>query len=447
MTLDGLVARVRSGDVRATARAISLVEDAHPRSEALLAALQADGPAVPWLVGVTGPPGAGKSTLVDALVTHLRGRGQRIGILAVDPSSPFSGGALLGDRIRMNRHALDPQVFVRSMATRGHLGGLARGTGDAARVLGAAGYDTVVIETVGVGQDEVDVMRTADVSLVVLVPGAGDDVQALKAGLMEIADIFIVNKADRDGADRLAASIDAMLSLQGDGPDAWRPPVLRTVATTGEGVPAVWEAVEQFRATAHARMGERRASRAAHELRGLLAERLVRAVEAAPVASGRLGFEAAVTAIRDGRLSPRAAATRLLEAPDLVVDHVGIAVADIAAAEAFFGGVLGLAIGQPEAVEAQGVQVRFVGHGGARLELLEPLAPDTPVGRFLDKRGPGLHHVALAVQDLDGLLHALAARGVRLIDSTPRTGAGGSRIAFVHPASTGGVLVEFKECK
>src|SRR5213592_340284 len=182
-----LAERVFTGDARATARA--------------------------YLIGVTGPPGAGKSTLVDRMTTGLRRAGQTVGIVAVDPTSPFSGGALLGDRVRMSAHFGDEGVFIRSMATRGHLGGLARATSDVALVLDAAGKDIVMIETVGVGQDEVDIVRTADISIVTLVPGAGDDVQALKAGIMEIADIFVVNKADRDGADRLAAAIEATLSL------------------------------------------------------------------------------------------------------------------------------------------------------------------------------------------------------------------------------------------
>src|SRR5213592_4972792 len=206
-----LAERVFTGDARATARA--------------------------YLIGVTGPPGAGKSTLVDRMTTELRRAGQTVGIVAVDPTSPFSGGALLGDRVRMSAHFGDEGVFIRSMATRGHLGGLARATSDVALVLDAAGKDVVIIETVGVGQDEVDIVRTADISIVVLVPGTGDEVQALKAGIMEIADIFVVNKADRDGADRLAQSVAAMLALQTFQPGDWQPPILKTEATTGTGVP------------------------------------------------------------------------------------------------------------------------------------------------------------------------------------------------------------------
>jgi len=208
-----LAERVIAGDPRAIARAISLIEDESTAGADLVRDLYPRTGRT-YLIGVTGPPGAGKSTLVDRMTGELRKAGQTVGIVAVDPTSPFSGGAILGDRVRMAAHFGDEGVFIRSMATRGHLGGLARATSDVALVLDAAGKDVVIIETVGVGQDEVDIVRTADVSIVVLVPGTGDEVQALKAGIMEIADIFVVNKSDRDGADRLAQSVAAMLALQ-----------------------------------------------------------------------------------------------------------------------------------------------------------------------------------------------------------------------------------------
>jgi len=273
-----LAERVLAGDARSIARAISLIEDEAPAGAVLIRDIYPrTGRA--YLIGVTGPPGAGKSTLVDRLTTELRRGGQTVGIIAVDPTSPFTGGAILGDRVRMGAHYGDEGVFIRSMATRGHLGGLARATSDVALVLDAAGKDVVIIETVGVGQDEVDIVRTADISIVVLVPGTGDEVQALKAGIMEIADIFVVNKADREGADRLAQSVSAMLSLQTFQPGDWRPPIQKTEATTGTGVAGLLEAVQQFRAHSAAARTSRQRVRQEFRLRDLLAHRFMQLVE------------------------------------------------------------------------------------------------------------------------------------------------------------------------
>jgi LAO/AO transport system kinase len=237
--------QIRSGDVRAVSRAITAIEDHDPQAEVLLQRIFSDT-GRSFVIGVTGAPGTGKSTLVDRLAAHYREQGNRVGIIAVDPTSPYTGGAILGDRIRMQGHASDPGIFIRSMATRGFLGGLARTTGDVVLVLDAAGNQFVLIETVGVGQDEVDIVRLADCTLVLLVPGMGDDVQNMKAGLMEIADIFVLNKSDREGVDRLEAELEAMLQLAPER-DGWKPAIVRTVATENKGVVELASAIAKYR--------------------------------------------------------------------------------------------------------------------------------------------------------------------------------------------------------
>jgi LAO/AO transport system kinase len=297
-----------AGDPRAIARAISLVEDETPDGAALIARIYPrTGRA--YLIGVTGPPGSGKSTLVDGLIGQIRRDGLRVGVIAVDPTSPFTGGAILGDRVRMNAHAGDAGVFIRSMATRGHLGGLARATSDAALVLDAAGKDVVIIETVGVGQDEVDIVRTADISIVVLVPGSGDDVQAIKAGIMEIADVFVVNKADREGADRVVQSIAANLSLQTFQPGEWRPPILKTEATSGTGVDALWAEIGRYREHSADKRTARQRARQEARLRDLLAHQFVQHVEAILPAGE---FQRLVDGIARRELDPYTAAADLM---------------------------------------------------------------------------------------------------------------------------------------
>lgn len=241
--VNNLVAQLRSGDVRALARAISIVENDSADASAILSAcFPLTGAAL--RIGLTGAPGSGKSTLVDQLAKHYRTQGETVGIVAVDPTSPFTGGAILGDRIRMQSHHADQGLYIRSMATRGFLGGLASATADVASVVEASGKTKLMIETVGVGQDEIDIVRLADVTVVVLVPGLGDDVQSIKAGVLEIADIFIVNKSDREGADRVEREIRAMQSLGGHG-EGWVPPVVRTIASTGEGIPTLLSAIQR----------------------------------------------------------------------------------------------------------------------------------------------------------------------------------------------------------
>ncbi|MEK6300106.1 MAG: methylmalonyl Co-A mutase-associated GTPase MeaB [Acidobacteriota bacterium] len=267
-----------TGDKLAIARAISAVEDARPESTELLKEIfPHTGKGL--IVGITGAPGAGKSTLVDKLASHYRAEGDTVGIIAVDPSSPFTGGAILGDRIRMQNMATDPGIFIRSMAARGHLGGLARATVDAVAILDAAGYDKLIIETVGVGQDEIDIVKTATVTVVVLVPGMGDDIQAIKAGIMEIGDVFAINKADREGVLRTERELESLLSIS-ERPDGWTPLIVKTVATEGKGLDELATAIAsyaEFVDTQSQPSNGRRASVAEHRIVELLRDRLLRA--------------------------------------------------------------------------------------------------------------------------------------------------------------------------
>lgn len=270
-----LVERIAAGDTRAVARAISKVEDVSDDAAQLMKKIfPLTGRGL--VIGITGAPGAGKSSLVDKLALHYRKLGERVGIVAVDPSSPFSGGAILGDRIRMQTLGLDSGVFIRSMATRGNLGGLARSTVDAVSILDAAGYAKIIIETVGVGQDEVEVVKAADISVVVLVPGMGDDIQAIKAGIMEIGDIFVINKADRDGVLSTEKELEALLSLAMRD-DLWEPPIVKTVATESKGIQELAVAIEKYRAFhSQAESGDgRRWAIARWRILELLRERLV----------------------------------------------------------------------------------------------------------------------------------------------------------------------------
>ncbi|MGH3372260.1 MAG: methylmalonyl Co-A mutase-associated GTPase MeaB [Nocardioidaceae bacterium] len=265
-----LVDRARSGDARAVARLISLVEDASPLLREVMAGL-APYTGNAQIVGITGSPGVGKSTSTSALVGALRKADKRVGVLAVDPSSPFSGGALLGDRIRMQDHALDKSVYIRSMASRGHLGGLAWTTPQALRVLDAAGCDVVLVETVGVGQSEVEIAGLADTTLVLLAPGMGDGVQAAKAGILEIGDVYVVNKADRDGAEQVRRELRTMISLADRPEGAWKPPIVLTVAQTGQGVDEVVEAIDEHRAwmESSGELERRRVRRARDEIEAI----------------------------------------------------------------------------------------------------------------------------------------------------------------------------------
>lgn len=456
---------VLAGDRRAIARAISAVENGEAAGIELLKRLFPRAGRAE-VIGITGSPGAGKSTLVEKLAGEYRRSGTRVGIIAVDPTSPFSGGAILGDRIRMQSLASDNGVYIRSMATRGHLGGLAPTTHDVVTILDAAGCEVVLIETVGVGQDEVEVARLADTTVLLLVPGMGDDVQTFKAGVMEIADLFVINKADRSGSDRVEQEVMAMLSMAARN-DGWRPPILKTVATTGEGIAALRQSLEQFRAFGEQAALKQRRRREHWRARvlELLRQTLFERVVAELLREGSIDRyvddlvarrrdphsvveEVIATATVEGQKSkssrPLTVHGQLLTIP-MKIHHLGIAVDSLKGAVPLFEKLLGRPPDSEEVVEDQKVRVAVFQVGESRLELLEATSPDSPIARFLAKRGPGLHHVALAVHDLEGTLRKLESGGMRLIDRVPRRGAGNERIAFLHPSSTAGVLIELVE--
>lgn len=359
-------------DQRALGRAATIIETGdHAAAKLLLALRPHAGRAL--ILGITGAPGAGKSTLCDCMVSMLRAEGKTVGVIAVDPSSPVTGGAILGDRIRMQQHHADPGVFIRSVATRGIPGGIARATADLSMLLDAAGHDVVLIETVGIGQSEVEIARLAQVTILVMVPGSGDDVQAMKAGILEVADIFVLNKADLPGADKLEQELHSAVDGR---------PVLRTVATEGQGIGDVLEAARSCKRARHL---------------------------------------------------PRETGAS--------IDHLGIAVRSLDDALKFYEGSLGLRTTARETVEQEGVNVAMLPLGEPRIELLEAAGLDSVIARFIARRGEGLHHVALKVPDLLRAVDRLRSSGARILNE-PQTGAGGHLYVFVHPASTGGVLLE-----
>ncbi len=307
--LVALVEGARNGRVRAIARLISLVENNSPKLRHLMALMAGDTGRA-HVIGLTGSPGVGKSTTTTAIIGAYRARGLRVGVLAVDPSSPFSGGAVLGDRIRMQRHSLDDGVYIRSMASRGHLGGLSTAAPQALRVFDVAGFDVVLVETVGVGQSEVEIASTADTTLVLLAPGMGDGIQAAKAGILEIGDIFVVNKADRDGAQNLIREIRNMVALDSHGPDDWKPPIVRTVASQEEGIDDLVDRIEAHREFQQdgGQWSQRRLTRARSEIEALALATVRREFHT----GGRDGLEDLAAAVRDGRLDPYSAADQLL---------------------------------------------------------------------------------------------------------------------------------------
>jgi LAO/AO transport system kinase len=431
-----------NGDTRALARAISLVEDRSPAGDALLRQIfEYTGRAS--IIGITGSPGSGKSSLVDRLAAAYRTGNPHVGVVAVDPSSTFTGGAILGDRIRMQALSTDPGIFIRSMATRGYLGGLAAATADVIRVLDAAARNPILVETVGVGQDEIDIVRLADVSIVVLVPGLGDDIQALKAGIMEIGDIFVINKSDRPGVEKMEQALTAILSLA-HRDDGWMPPIVKTIATEGVGTDELRDHIDTYLkrpGNTEQRLARRREAARQHLTR-LLHERLVHSALEAAFPGKELDH--VLDRIARHETDPYAVMETIVGS-GRKIDHIGIAVRSIQEVLELYEGALELRVSGYEDVEEQGVRVAMIPIGESRIELLEPLRADSPVEKFMSKRGEGIHHISVCVDNIESALERFKAAGIRLIDSTPKRGAGNSRIAFIHPAGMHGVLLELVE--
>jgi len=445
-----LTDEILQANSRAMARAMSLIENQDPQARDILKALfPKTGRAS--VIGVTGAPGSGKSTLVDKLAQEFRRQGKTVGIVAVDPTSPFSGGAILADRVRMSAHYNDEGVFIRSMATRGHLGGLSKTAAQIVSVLDAAGKDIILLETVGVGQDEVEVVKVADVALVVLVPGMGDDVQAFKAGIMEIGDIFVLNKADHPHVERAEKELQAALSLAVRS-DGWSPLTVRTVATQGEGIQNLVghiETFERYRQTARESVERRKAS-AERELMELLKDALLEKATRQNGVCDRI--HAASQAIKERRLDPYTAVDEIMKGlPSIerlmTLDHVGIAVHSIEEALRTYQQRLGFTVHEIVVIDEQKVRVAVLPGGDSRIELLEPTAPDSPIQRFLEKRGEGVHHLCFQVEDIRRKIEALKSASLQLIAMSSETGLDGRKIAFLHPKSTHGVLIELVECE
>ena len=404
-----LIEAAKTRNKRALSKLISAVEQGGADAAEVEGALRGNTGRA-RVIGITGPPGSGKSTLISSMIGLLRQRGRTVGVIAVDPTSPFTGGAILGDRVRMTTGA-DEGVFIRSMGSRGALGGLSRATRSAINVMDACGFDDIIVETMGVGQSEIEIVNNSDLILLLAVPGMGDDIQTIKAGLMEIGDVFVVNKSDLPGADSVAADIRGFLELSPE-ESGRRTPVVMVSAQTGEGMTELMDVIDSC-FTVLEETGEsamRRVMRADGVKRsGLIA------------AEGATGMKCTN------------------------IDHIGVAVRSLEQSAEFYEQILGIRRTGVEEVEEQQVRVMFFPCGDCEVELLESTAEGSAVDRFIIKNGEGVQHIAIRVEDIDEAIEEMKRKGVRMIDEKPRYGAGGARIAFVHPKATNGVLLELCE--
>ncbi|MHB8835985.1 MAG: methylmalonyl Co-A mutase-associated GTPase MeaB [Candidatus Methylomirabilia bacterium] len=473
-----LAAAVRGGDRRALARAVTLVESTrsdHRDEAARLIELLAPAAGGAFRIGISGVPGAGKSTFIEAFGLHLIAAGHRVAVLSVDPSSPASGGSILGDKTRMAELARRPEVFIRPTPSGGTLGGVARRTREALLVCEAAGFDIVLVETVGVGQSETAVAGMTDLFLLLLVPGGGDELQGIKRGIVELADLVLVNKADGDLAGAAERAVEAYrnaLTLLRPRSAGWDVPVAACSSVTGAGIAAAWDAMQRYRETmtASGELAARRAGQAGEWLWGETAETLFERLREHPGVRERL--PQLERAVREGALPPTLGARRLIErflgetgdpggasgaaggavAPPPApapgrLNHVAIAVPDLEGARQAFARLPGARVSEPRSLPEHGVTVVFVALPNTKIELVTPLGERSPLRSFLEKNpGGGLHHLSLEVPDVRAAAAALAGQGARILgDGQPKPGAHGTPVLFLHPKDFGGTLVELEE--
>jgi LAO/AO transport system kinase len=464
--IEQLAAAVAAGDRQALARAVTLAESARPDHRRLAAELlerlapRAGGA---FRIGVSGVPGAGKSTFIETFGLRLVREGRRVAVLSVDPSSPASGGSILGDKTRMSELARSPQAFIRPSPSGGTLGGVARRTREALLLCEAAGFDVVLVETVGVGQSETAVAGMTDLFLLLLVPGGGDELQGMKRGIVELADLVLVNKADGDltaAAERAVEAYRAALTLLRPRTAGWQVPVEACSSLDGSGIGEAWKTMQRYRDTlaASGELAARRAAQAAAWLWSETAELLLERLREHPGVRERVGD--LERAVQEGALPPTVGAQRLLEiflasscAPSPAagavgrLNHVAVAVPDLAAARAAFERLPGARVSEPKELPEHGVTAVLVALPNTAIELVTPLGERSPLASFLEKNpGGGIHHLALEVPDVRAAAAALAAQGARVLGGgEPKTGAHGAPVLFLHPKDFAGTLVELEE--
>jgi len=443
-----IVKGILKGNPKAMARAISMIEDRDDYAQEILKRIfHYSGRSL--VIGITGAPGSGKSTLVDQLVNIFKHKQKKVGIIAVDPTSPFSGGAILGDRIRMMRHSRDKDVFIRSMATRGHLGGLSKASSEAITVLEAGGKDLILVETVGVGQDEVEVVKLADMILVILTPGTGDDIQAFKAGIMEIADIFVLNKADSPETEKVERQLKAMLDLGLNKKEI--PPIIKTVATTGQNVDSLVEQIESFAVNQKEELKIARKKRLIlWMLRDIIREKIDQLINQNIKESE---FNDYVNQIYKREMDPYTLSEDLIRnlkdsSMTEKIHHIGIAVNDLKKSLNQWKKYFSLKNEEIEEIKERGVRVATLGFDKEPLiELLEAVGENSTIKKFIENNGEGIHHICFKTDNLDQKVKELKKKGIRFVQADAVSGAGGSRIIFIHPSHLNGVLIELKEDK